>query len=81
MTTYRAPYRIVMDDALVELGLEDDEELKTILSLAMGRQMNMVGGRPSDCMRSEIYHLRRLGRDEYIEEDRRAREAFKKMGY
>lgn len=63
----RAPYRKVIDAALDELGLtgEAREEISTMLSLDMTRQMNMCGGRPSDCARSAVWELKSYGIEAY----------------
>ena len=59
-----------------------DTELKSACYTGMQRFLNMVGGcRPSDAMRSEIYRLGTLGRDEYITEIHASGEALRKQGY
>lgn len=67
--THVSPMRQVLIDA----GITDsDPELAIAAGTDCTRQMNMIGGRPSDAARSAVRAYLRLGRDAYIEDVNRA---------
>ena len=53
-TTSVSPYREIIAAYVDTLPLLEQAQADTIISLEATREMNMVGGRPSDCARSAV---------------------------
>jgi hypothetical protein len=64
--------------AMSEVLQQIPEEDRNMVTLATYRMMNTVGGRPSDCARSQV-RLYLMNRDEFIAVRDREREADKRV--
>jgi len=60
-TTFKAPYRVVIDEACGQ------EDCRTVMALMTNRRLNMSPGwRPSDAARAEAHQHETQGCDAYV---------------
>jgi len=68
------------EQVFAEYGSVPEEDRPTLL-LAANRASNMIGGRFSDNLRSEITHYQQMGRDRYLKLDQQAATTLRELGY